>query len=86
MSIPPARPQTLHIFGPAPLIEPPEGQLSGDAGLISLGQFAERIGLTQVNASTFDDARDLAFNLFADRFPRIMTWPACREQPRNKEW
>src|SRR5262245_13549605 len=47
MSIPPAWPQVLDFFGTPLVIEPSPGQLSGDAGLLPVRQFDERIGLTQ---------------------------------------
>jgi hypothetical protein len=40
------------------VIEPSPGQLSGDAGLLPIRQFDERIGLTQAFAAALDDPRD----------------------------
>ena len=50
MSIPPACPPILDFFGIPLVIEPSQGQLSGDAGLLPIRQFDERIGLTRANA------------------------------------
>jgi hypothetical protein len=47
MSIAPAWPQVLDFFGTRLVIEPSRGQLSGDAGLLPIRPFDERIGLTQ---------------------------------------
>jgi hypothetical protein len=47
MSVPPTWPQVLDFFGTPIVIEPSPGQLSSDAGLLSIRQFDERIGLTQ---------------------------------------
>jgi hypothetical protein len=58
MSIPPAWPQILDFFGTPLVIEPSPGQLSGDAGLLPIRQFDQRIGLTRANACALDDPRD----------------------------
>jgi hypothetical protein len=58
MSIPPAWPQVLDFFGTPLVIGPSPGQLSGDAGLLPIRQFDERIGLTQSFAEALDDPRD----------------------------
>ena len=58
MSIPPAWPQVLDFFGPPLVIEPSPGQLSGDAGLLPIRQFDQRIGLTRAFAQALDDPRD----------------------------
>ena len=58
MSIPSAWPQVLDFFGTPLVIEPSPGQLSGDAGLLPLRQFDQRIGLTQASAGALDDPRD----------------------------
>ena len=58
MSIPAAWPQVLDFFGTPLVIEPSAGQLSGDAGLLPLRQFDQRIGLTQASAGALDDPRD----------------------------
>jgi hypothetical protein len=47
MIIPPAWPQVLDFFGIPLVIEPSPGQLSGDAGLLPVRQFDQRIGLTR---------------------------------------
>jgi hypothetical protein len=58
MSVPAAWPQNLDFFGTALVIEPSPGQLSGDAGLLPIRQFDERVGLTQSFAEALDDPRD----------------------------
>src|SRR5215467_10903602 len=58
MSIPSAWPQVLSFFGIPLAIEPSQGQLSGDAGLLPVRQFDQRIGLTQAVADALDDPRD----------------------------
>ena len=58
MSLPGVWPQVLDFFGTPPVIEPSAGQLSGDAGLLPLRQFDERIGLTRAFADALDDPRD----------------------------
>jgi hypothetical protein len=58
MSIAPAWQQCLSFFGTPVVIEPSPGQLSGDAGLLPIRQFDQRIGLTQAFAASLDDARD----------------------------
>ena len=58
MSIPPAWPQVLDFFGMSLVIEPSRGQLSGDAGLLPIRQFDQRIGLTRGFAEALDDPRD----------------------------
>jgi hypothetical protein len=58
MSIPPAWPQCLDCYGTSLVIEPSQGQLSRDAGLLPIRQFDERIGLTLAFAQALDDPRD----------------------------
>ena len=58
MSVPLAWPQVLDFFGTPLVIEPSQGQLSGDAGLLPIRQFDERIGLTRAFADALDDPRD----------------------------
>src|SRR5215470_13731389 len=58
MSIPSAWPQVLDFFGTPLVIEPSAGQLSGDAGLLPVRPFDQRIGLTQAFADALDDPRD----------------------------
>jgi hypothetical protein len=58
MSIPAAQPQVLDFFGTPLVIEPAQGQLSGDAGLLPVRQFDQRIGLTRAFAEALDDPRD----------------------------
>jgi hypothetical protein len=58
MSIPHTWPQVLDFFGTPLVIEPSAGQLSGDARLLPIRQFDERIGLTQAFADALDDPRD----------------------------
>jgi hypothetical protein len=47
----------LCFFGTPRVIEPSPGQLSGDAGLLPVSPFDERIGLTRDFAETLDDPR-----------------------------
>jgi hypothetical protein len=58
MSVPSAWPQVLDFFGTPLVIEPSQGQLSGDAGLLPIRQFDQRIGLTRAFAGALDDPRD----------------------------
>jgi len=58
MSIPAAWSQVLDFFGTPLVIEPSAGQLSGDAGLLPIRQFDQRIGLTRAFAAALDDPRD----------------------------
>jgi hypothetical protein len=58
MSLAGVWPQVLDFFGRPLAIEPSPGQLSGDAGLLSLRQFDQRIGLTRAFADALDDPRD----------------------------
>jgi hypothetical protein len=56
MSIPSAWPQVLDFFGIPFVIEPSDGQLSSNAGLLPVRQFDQRIGLTRAFADALDDA------------------------------
>jgi hypothetical protein len=58
MSIPSVWSGVLDFFGTPPVIEPLPGQLSGDAGLLPVRQFDQRIGLTRAFAEALDDPRD----------------------------
>jgi hypothetical protein len=58
MSIAVAWPQCLDLFGTPLVIEPSPDQLSGDAGLLPIRQFDQRIGLTRAFAEALDDPRD----------------------------
>src|SRR5262245_53905564 len=58
MSITAAWPQVLEFFGVPLVIEPSPGQLSGEAGLLPIRQFDERIGFTWAFADALDDPRD----------------------------
>jgi hypothetical protein len=58
MSVPPAWPQVLDFFGTPLVLEPPPGQLSGDAGLLPVRQFDQRIGLTRAFGDALDDPLD----------------------------
>ena len=58
MSIPSTWPQYLEFFGMPIVIEPSPGQLSGDAGLLPLRQFDQRVGLTRAFADALDDPRN----------------------------
>jgi hypothetical protein len=50
--------QVLDFFGTPLVIEPSAGQLSGDAGLLAIRQFDQRIALTRSFAEALDDPRD----------------------------
>jgi len=56
--MPVAWPQILDFFGTPLVIEPSQGQLSSDAGLLPIRQFDQRIRLTQAFADALDDPRD----------------------------
>src|SRR5215475_8943863 len=58
MSLPGDWPQVLDFFGTPLVIEPSAGQLSGDAGLLPIRQFDQRIDLTRAFAAALDDPRD----------------------------
>jgi hypothetical protein len=58
MTLPPAWPQILDFLGTPLVVEPSQGQLSGDAGLLPIRQFDERVGLTRAVAAALDDPRD----------------------------
>src|SRR6516225_6239373 len=58
MSIPAAWHQVLDFFGTPLVIEPSQGQLSGDAGLFLIRQFDQGIRLTRAFAESLDDPRD----------------------------
>jgi hypothetical protein len=58
MSITSAWPQVLDFFGVPLVVSPSPGQLSGDAGLLPIRQFDQRIGLTWAFAGALDDPRD----------------------------
>jgi hypothetical protein len=58
MSLPGDWPEVLDFFGTPLLIEPSGGQPSGDAGLLPIRQFDQRIGFTQGFAQALDDPRD----------------------------
>jgi hypothetical protein len=57
-SRPYAWPQVLDFFRTPLVIEPSEGQLSGDAGLLPFRQFDRRVGLTRACADALDDPHD----------------------------
>jgi len=57
MSIPPAWPLVLDFFGRPLVIEPSDGQLSSDAGLLPIRQFDDRIGLTRAFTDVLDDSQ-----------------------------
>jgi hypothetical protein len=54
MSVPSAWPQILDFFGTPLVIEPSTGQLNSDAGLLTVHQFDQRIGLTRAFAEALD--------------------------------
>jgi hypothetical protein len=58
MSIPAAWPRVLDFFGRALVLEPSDGQLSSDAGLLAIGPFDDRVGLTRAFTDALDDPRD----------------------------
>src|SRR6516162_849921 len=58
MSLPAAWPQVLDFFGTPLVIEASSGQLSGDAGMLPVRQFDQRVGLTRSFADALDDPRD----------------------------
>jgi hypothetical protein len=58
MSLPGIWPQVLDFFGTPLVVEPSQGQRSGDAGLLPIGQFGQRVGLTRSNACALDDPRN----------------------------
>jgi Transposase DDE domain group 1 len=58
MSIQPAWQHALDFFDVPLLVEPSDGQLSSDAGLLPIRQFDEHIGLTQAFAGALNDPRD----------------------------
>ena len=58
MSLPGDWPEVLDFFGTPMVIEPSPGQLSGDAGLLPIRQFDQRVGLTRAFADALDDPRD----------------------------
>src|SRR5262245_63010356 len=81
MSLPGVWPQVLDFFGKPLVIEPSAGQLSGDAGLLPVRQFDQRVGLTRAFADALDDPRDpgLTEHSFSTR-----TAPRCRRWLRNR--
>jgi len=60
MSLPSEWPQVLDFLGSPLAIQPCQGQLSGDAGLLPIRQFDQRIGLTRSFADALDDPHDPA--------------------------
>jgi hypothetical protein len=73
MSVPGVWPQVLDFFGTPLAIEPSQGQLSSDAGLLPIREFDERIGLTRSFAEALDDPRDgdLTEHTFLEMVPRL---------------
>jgi Transposase DDE domain group 1 len=57
MSIQPAWQQTFAFFTIPVVVEPSQGQLTSDAGLLPIREFDQRIGLTQAFADALDDPR-----------------------------
>ncbi len=57
MGRPAAWPPILDFFGTPLVIEPSPGQLSGDAGLLPVRPFGQRVGLTRAFAGALDDPR-----------------------------
>src|SRR5262245_54611564 len=58
MSIPATWPQFLNFFCTPLVLEPSPGQLSGDAGLLPIRYFDQRIGFAPVFVRTIDDPRN----------------------------
>ena len=58
MSRLPAWQECLDFVGRPIVVGPSHGQLSGDAGLLPVRQFDQRIGLTPAFANALDDPRD----------------------------
>jgi hypothetical protein len=58
MNVPGARPQVIDFFGMPTLIEPSPGQLAGDAALLHVRPFDQRLSLTRAFAEALDDPRD----------------------------
>src|SRR5262249_7545109 len=57
-SIPPARQPSLACCGLPVVGDPPRAALPGDAGLLPLRRFDDRLGLTRAFAAALDDPRD----------------------------
>jgi hypothetical protein len=66
MSVPPAGPQVPDFFGTPDVVQSSPGQLSGDAGLLSIRPFEQRVGLTRASVAALDDDRDpgLTWHIF----------------------
>jgi hypothetical protein len=62
--------QCLAFFGTPLVIEPSPGQLSGDAALLPVRQFDQRIGLSRAFADALDDPRHP--DLTGHTFPEIV--------------
>ena len=58
MSIAPAWPQCLAFFSVPLVIEPSRAQLSGDARLLSIRRFDQRMGLPQASTDALNDLRN----------------------------
>jgi hypothetical protein len=70
MSIAAALQHCLAFFGTPLGIEPSQGQLSGDAGLLPIRPFDPYIGLTSAFAEALDDLRD--WDLTEHAFPEMV--------------
>jgi hypothetical protein len=57
MSVPSTWPQVLDFFNTSLVIEPSSGQRSGDAGLLPIRQFDQRVGLTRAFADALTPPR-----------------------------
>jgi hypothetical protein len=82
MILPADWPQGLDIFGTPLVIEPSPGQMSGDAGLLPVPQFDQRIGLTRAFAEAVDGpcVHGLAEHSLSERAPaRVVGILACSQ-------
>src|SRR4051812_16067285 len=88
MSVPPTWPQTLDYFGTPLVMEPSASLLSGDAGLLPVRQFDQRIGLTRAFADALDDPRDpdlTAHSLLETVRSRVYGILACYEDQNDHD-
>jgi hypothetical protein len=57
MNVADAWPQVIHFFGTPLVLEPSQGQLSSDAGLLPIRQFDERVRRPRAFAEAVDGPR-----------------------------